>query len=82
MFTSMKKLAEDNLKIGQICTVRKVEVYSSWCGVWVEEIPGKDDYLNLMFFDHYSSKLFIQNRFGSRQLFVFTFGSQCVLITT
>jgi hypothetical protein len=33
MFTSMKKLAEDNLKIGQMCTVRKVEVYSSWCGV-------------------------------------------------
>jgi hypothetical protein len=52
MFTPMKKLAENNLKIGQICIVRKVEVYSSWCGVWLEEIPGEDNYLNLMFFDN------------------------------
>lgn len=50
MFTSMKKLAEDNLKIGQICTVRRVEIYSSWCAVWLEEIPGEKNYLSRRFF--------------------------------
>jgi hypothetical protein len=50
MFTSMKKLAEDNLQVGQMCTVRNVHVHSSWCAVWLEEIPGDDNYLNLSFF--------------------------------
>ena len=51
MFTNLKDLAEKNLKVGQVCTVRKVDIYSSWCAVWLEEIPGEDSYLNLMFFD-------------------------------
>jgi len=50
MFTNMKKLAEHNLKPEQICTVRKVSIYSSWCAVWIEEISGDDNFLNLCFF--------------------------------
>jgi len=50
MVIKMKKLAEDNLKSGQICTVRKVCVYSSWCAVWIEEISGDDNCLNFRFF--------------------------------
>jgi hypothetical protein len=50
MYTNMKDLAEKNLQPNQICTVRKVTVHSSWCAVWLEEIPGEDNYLNLCFF--------------------------------
>lgn len=49
-FTCMKARAEKDLKVNQEYTVRKVEVYSSWCAVWLEGIDGERDNFNLSFF--------------------------------
>ncbi len=49
MFTCMKKHAEEKLVIGQTYTARKVEVYSSWCAIWLDEVEG-DVYFNRTFF--------------------------------
>lgn len=48
--TDVIQFAKDNLKVGQIYTVRKCEVYSSWCAVWLEEIEG-DNLFHLPMFE-------------------------------
>ena len=48
-FTNVIQFAKDNLKVGEIYTVRKCEVYSSWCAVWLEEIEG-DHFFHLSMF--------------------------------
>lgn len=35
MFTNIGKFAKDNLVVGSEYQVSKVEVYSSWCAVWL-----------------------------------------------
>ena len=40
-YTNVIQFAKDNLKVGEIYTVRNCEVYSSWCAVWLEEIEGE-----------------------------------------
>jgi hypothetical protein len=47
MFTNMRKEAAEHLEDGKVYTVTRVEVYSSWCAVWVD---NKDVMFNLQFF--------------------------------
>jgi hypothetical protein len=49
-FTNVIQFAKDNLKVGETYTVRKCEVYSSWCAVWLEEIEG-DHFFHLSMFE-------------------------------
>ena len=49
MFLNMKTEAEQFLVLGQEYTVSKVEIYSSWCAVWLEGVDQKY-YFNLGFF--------------------------------
>ena len=49
MFTNMKKYAKENLIIGNEYEVSRVEIYSSWCAVWLKN--HGDNYLNLCFFE-------------------------------
>lgn len=52
-FTDMVERGKKDLKIGEIYTVSKVEVYSSWCAVWLEESSQDDKhYYNLGMFDY------------------------------
>ena len=52
MFLSMKGHAEKHLTVGEIYTVRKVEVLSSWCCVWLEEVEDDEIYFNRLFFQN------------------------------
>jgi hypothetical protein len=49
-FTNVIQFAKDNLKVGEIYTVRNCEVYSSWCAVWLDEIEG-DHFFHLSMFE-------------------------------
>ncbi len=49
-FISIVEDAHENLKPDTVYTVRKCEVYSSWCAVWLEEFEG-DRKFHLSFFD-------------------------------
>jgi hypothetical protein len=49
-FTNVIQFAKDNLKVGEIYTVRKCKVYSSWCAVWLDEIEG-DNLFHLPMFE-------------------------------
>lgn len=52
-FTDMVERGRKNLKLGEIYIVSKVEVYSSWCAVWLEGFPQEDrDYYNLGMFEY------------------------------
>jgi hypothetical protein len=48
-FTNIIQFAKDNLKVGEIYTVRNCEVYSSWCAVWLEKIEGDHFFHRSMF---------------------------------
>lgn len=50
MYLNMGKLARKELIVGNEYKIRKVEIYSSWCAVWLEGVGGEDDYFNLSFF--------------------------------
>lgn len=54
-FRDMVEDAKNNLIPGEIYTVKKCEVYSSWSAVWLEEIqPSKDRndrFFNLTYFE-------------------------------
>ena len=41
-FTCMKEDAKRSLQPDTEYTVAKVEIYSSWCAVWLEELPWND----------------------------------------
>jgi len=49
MFTNIGAFAKDNLKKGQEYEVSKVEVYSSWCAVWLKEFG--ENYFHATFFE-------------------------------
>jgi len=49
-YISVIEFAKKNLIEGQEYTVRKFEMYSSWCAVWLEEIEG-DHYFHLSMFE-------------------------------
>ena len=49
-YISIVDFAKKNLVEGQEYTVRKCEVYSSWCAVWLEEFEG-DRYFHLSMFE-------------------------------
>jgi len=42
-FTNIIENAKNKLHMGQIYTVRRCEVYSSWCCVWLEEVEDAVD---------------------------------------
>jgi hypothetical protein len=54
-YTDVMADAKDTIRPGEEYTVRKCEVYSSWCAVWLEEILDNekrpDRFFNLSFFD-------------------------------
>lgn len=50
-FTNIIDNAKMYLKVGEYYTVFKVEVFSSWCKVYLQEFP--DIPFALGFFDHY-----------------------------
>ena len=49
MFTNIGKFAKENLVVGQEYEVSKVEVYSSWCAVWLKEF-GEEHFFHTQFF--------------------------------
>jgi hypothetical protein len=49
-FTNLIENAEKNLVKGQVYTLKKISVASSWCHIWLEE-TGDIDY-SLSFFDY------------------------------
>ena len=49
--TNVIQFAKDNLKVGEIYTVRNCEVYSSWCAIWLEEGGLSDAFFHLAMFD-------------------------------
>ena len=50
-FTNIIANAKEKLHTGGIYTVRKCEVYSSWCAVWLDEL-GEDGYCHLSMFEY------------------------------
>ena len=50
-YTNVIQFAKDNLKVGEIYTVRNCEVYSSWCAVWLEEKGLSDAFFHLQMFE-------------------------------
>ena len=50
-YTNVIQFAKDNLKVGEIYTVRNCEVYSSWCAVWVEGEGLSDAFFHLQMFE-------------------------------
>lgn len=51
-FTCYRERANKLLKEGEVYTVSKTEVYSSWCQIWLEEIPEDPDRgFHLVFFE-------------------------------
>lgn len=49
-FTNVIENAKKNLIPGRVYTVKKNEVHSSWCAVWLNEFGGEEDYFNLQMF--------------------------------
>ena len=43
MFTNIGENARNLMTVGQEYTISKCEVYSSWCCVWLKELPETDD---------------------------------------
>jgi hypothetical protein len=54
-FIDMVKDGNENLEPEKEYTVKRREVYSSWCAVWLEELPSTkerpDRFFNLGFFE-------------------------------
>ncbi len=50
-FTNIIQFAKDNLKVGEIYTVRDCEVYSSWCAVWLEGKGLSDAFFHKQMFE-------------------------------
>ena len=54
-FTDMVEDGMQNLEPNKLYTVKRCEVYSSWCAVWLEELPDTEErgdrFFNLTFFD-------------------------------
>lgn len=50
MYVNMGTRAKEVLVEGQEYVARKVEVYSSWCAVWLEGFENEKDCFNLGFF--------------------------------
>lgn len=48
-FTNIIDFAKKNLIPGREYTVKKCEVYSSWCGIWLEEIEFEHPFHKTMF---------------------------------
>ena len=55
-YTNVIKNAKDNLVVDQEYTVRKCEVYSSWCAVWLEELLGEENLFHLPMFERFPQK--------------------------
>jgi hypothetical protein len=49
-FTNIIANAKNKMRPGQIFTVRKIEIYSSWAAVWLEELE-EDDHFHLQMFE-------------------------------
>ena len=55
-FNNIIERVKNHFKVGEIYTVSKCEVYSSWCAVWLEEYPPIDEndehnFAHLQFFE-------------------------------
>jgi len=50
-FTNIIANAKEKLHTGGIYIVKKCEVYSSWCAVWLDEL-GEDGYCHLSMFEY------------------------------
>jgi hypothetical protein len=50
-FTNVIANAKDKLHIGGIYIVKKCEVYSSWCAVWLDEL-GENKFCHLDMFEY------------------------------
>ena len=50
-YVNVIQFAKDNLKVGEIYTVRNCEVYSSWCAVWLEGKGLSDAFFHLQMFE-------------------------------
>lgn len=50
-YVNIIRFAKKNLKVGEIYTVRRCEVYSSWCSVWLEEKGLSDPFFHLQMFE-------------------------------
>lgn len=50
-FTNIIDNAKKNLIPGQTYTVTKSKVYSSWCAVWLDELPGEDNKFHFTMFN-------------------------------
>ncbi len=50
-FVNVIQFAKDNLKVGEIYTVRRCEVYSSWCALWLEGVGLSDAFFHLAMFE-------------------------------
>ena len=48
-FTNIIDFTKKNLIVGREYTVKKCEVYSSWCGIWLEEVEFEHPFHKLMF---------------------------------
>lgn len=48
-FTNIIDFAKKNLISGREYTVKKCEVYSSWCGIWLEEVEFEHPFHKSMF---------------------------------
>lgn len=50
MYLDMGEKARKELIPGKKYIVSKVEIYSSWCAVWIDDLNEHDDCYNLSFF--------------------------------
>ncbi len=50
-YINVIQFAKDNLKVGEIYTVRRCEVHSSWCAVWLEGVGLSDAFFHLSMFE-------------------------------
>lgn len=51
-FLCMLDRARKNLKVGEVYTVHKSEMNSSWTTIWLEGFEGEDEYFNLSQFEY------------------------------
>ena len=49
-YTNVIANAKAKLVVDQEYTVRQCKVYSSWCAVWLEGLPGEDQFFHLSMF--------------------------------
>lgn len=67
-FISIIDFAKNNLTCGREYTVKKCEVYSSWCGVWLEEVEFEHPF-HLSMFEWKREELTIEKIQKIKQLF-------------